>query len=267
METVRLKMPPFRIPFYQLAMLRSGGGVVSRDGETFDLTSYILFFNLPGQIIYWDVPRDWVGHYLCLEESFYTVPVEGFHRLAELPYFKRYTPAIQLKPAEAEMMLDIMKRMDQEYINPTPYNKPIIKSYLNNILTFSLQFYDRQISDDEKRSKESSLSQRFKEFVQNRITALSLDLGEEALSVKSCAEALFVTSKHLAETVKRELGLTPTEYINTNLVQQAQKLLRSTDMQVKEIAYQLGFQDAAYFNRLFKKINGSSPAGYRKGIL
>ena len=264
MKTVRLKMYPFRIPFFQIALLESGGGTVSSEGKNYDLDHCTLFFNLPGQVIYWDVPQNWRGYYLCLDESFYTVQVEGYRRLFDLPYFKTYTPAIKLKSEEAKMILDIMGRMENEYTHPTPYNKPIIKSFLNNILTFCVQFYDRQATDDLEKSRHSSLSERFRELVHHQVAALSMNVSQESFSVGGLAERLFVTPKHLSETIKKDMGVTPTDYINSQLIKESQKLLHSTDLQIKEIAYQLGFSDASYFNRLFKKITEVSPTVYRE---
>lgn len=263
MKTVKLKMDPFRIPFFQIALLESGGGRVNSDGKDHNLDNFTLFFNLPGQIIYWDVPQNWKGFYICVDESFYTVRVDGCNRLRDLPYFQAYTPAIRLQKEEAEMILDIMKRMEHEYTHPTPYNKPIVKSYLNNILAFCVQFYHREIADRSKIEKNSSLSERFQELVHNQLSAMVLNISHEPLSVSGCADKLFITPKHLADTIRKDLGMTPTEYINSQLIKEAQKLLRSTGLQIKEIAWQLGFQDVSYFNRLFKKITEISPAAYR----
>ena len=127
-------MSPFRIPFFQMALLESGGGTVNSGGKDYDLGNFTLFFNLPGQVIYWDVPQNWKGFYVCLEESFYSMQVDGFRKLYDFPFFKNYTPAIKLKSEEAGMILDIMSKMDHEYTHPTPYNKAIIKSYLSSIL-------------------------------------------------------------------------------------------------------------------------------------
>lgn len=263
MRTVRLKMSPFRIPFYQLALLESGGGTVASDGKKFQLDRFSLFFNLPGQIIYWDVPQNWRGYYLCITESFYTVPVDGYPKLFDLPYFRSYTPAIQLQPEEARMILDIFGRMDHEYHHPTPYNQAIIKSFLNTILAFCLQFYHRELSDRQTKMEQSSLGERFKILIHDQITALSMGLEEDAPAPGLAADRLFVSAQHLSETIRKELGFTPTQYINNRLVEEAKKLLRSTELQIQEIAYQLGFKDTSYFNRLFKKISGTSPSRYR----
>lgn len=47
-------------------------------------------------------------------------------------------------------------------------------------------------------------------------------------------------------------------------MREAQRLLHHSDLTVKEIADDLGFEDAKYFNRLFSKVIGISPGGFRK---
>ncbi|MEO0733078.1 MAG: AraC family ligand binding domain-containing protein [Bacteroidota bacterium] len=118
MQEVKLKMPPFRIGFYQLALLESGGGTVAQDGQTLALGRYTLFFNLPGQIIYWDVPQNWRGYYFNLSESYYTVAIDGYPRLRDLPFFRRYTPPISLPETEAHRLLTFFGELHGEYTQP-----------------------------------------------------------------------------------------------------------------------------------------------------
>lgn len=263
MKTVRLQMAPFRIPFYQLAILESGDGKVGSDGKDVNLDELTLFFQLPGQIIYWDVQQNWRGYYVSVEESFYTVQMDSFRKLFDLPYFQSYTPGIRLQKSEAELITDVMQKMDEEYSHPTPYDKPIIKSYLNSLLALCIRFFDRHTKDSMLNRQASSLSERFKQTVHHKVSALVLNLSDQSIGVSEVADELAITAKHLSETIKKDLGVTPTDYINQSLVDEAQKLLTTTDLQVKEIAYQLGFNDASYFNRLFKKVSGLSPAKYR----
>lgn len=264
MKTVRLQMPPFRIPFFQVALVESGSGEVSADGNKYDLDKFTLFFNQPSQILYWNVQKDWKGYYVCIDESFYTVRLDGFSRLYDFPFFKAYRSGIHLKKEEAEMMLEIMAKINEEYTNPTPYNLPIIKSMLSTILSYSIRFYERAYHDQVSKTKTDSLSVRFKEAVHQYVNELSLNLATESKSISTFTDELAVTSSHLSETIKKELGQTPTDFINNQLISEAQKLLRSTDLQVKEIAYLLKFNDTSYFGRLFRKVSGLTPAEYRK---
>jgi AraC-like DNA-binding protein len=60
------------------------------------------------------------------------------------------------------------------------------------------------------------------------------------------------------------MGLSPWDYLNRFRVFFAAGLLLKTDETIQEIAFRSGFQDHAYFCRVFKKIYGLSPGQYRK---
>ena len=263
MKTVRLSMPPFRIPFFQLALVESGSGEVVADGNKYDLDKFTLFFNQPNQILYWNVVNDWKGYYLNIDESFYTVRLDGYPRLYDFPFFKSYRSGIHLEREEAEMMLEMMSKINEEYTQPTPYNLPIIKSLLSTVFSYCIRFHDRAYQDQVSKSNADSLSERFKEAVHLHLNELIHNLASDSKSISSFSDDLAVTSSHLSETVKKELGQTPTDYLNDQIMKEAQKLLRSTDLQIKEIAYLLKFKDTSYFGRLFRKISGLTPAQYR----
>ena len=56
-------------------------------------------------------------------------------------------------------------------------------------------------------------------------------------------------------------------YLNNLRIEKAKELLRSTDLQVMEIADQVGYFDSKYFSRQFKLAVGLTPAQYRSGVL
>lgn len=266
MKEVKLKTEPFRLGFHQLAILESGGGVVSQDGQALELGKYTLFFNLPGQIIYWDVPQDWRGYYFNLSESYYTVPIDGYPRLRDLPFFRRYTTPIQLTAPEADQILTAFQLLYEEYSRPTPYLRQVSKALLNLLLAYTLRIYDRVAEADVAKASGQSVAERFRDLVSKRITSLSLGLEAESLSINEIAGELFVSPPHLSTTVREATGKTPTAYVQHLLIAEAQKLLLATSLSASEIAYQLDFQDPAYFSRVFKKVAGESPTAYRKKL-
>ncbi len=79
------------------------------------------------------------------------------------------------------------------------------------------------------------------------------------LSDRSC-----MSKDHLIRIFKKEMKTTPLNYINQKKIERAQLRLITGIAPVKEIAYQLGFDDQGYFNRLFKKITGVTPMHYRR---
>ena len=81
------------------------------------------------------------------------------------------------------------------------------------------------------------------------------------------ANELCISEVYLNEVVKKSTGMTPSEWINIAILLEAKRLLRTTVLTVKEIAHDLGFEDHAYFSRLFKKNTAMTPLEFRNTIL
>ena len=76
-----------------------------------------------------------------------------------------------------------------------------------------------------------------------------------------------LSSVYLNEAVKNTTGISVSRYISGEIMIQAQRLLFYTDMSVKEIALELGYDDPFYFTRLFTKITEISPTRFREKYL
>jgi transcriptional regulator GlxA family with amidase domain len=59
-------------------------------------------------------------------------------------------------------------------------------------------------------------------------------------------------------------GLSPIEYVQRLRVEDAKRRLERTDAPVEDIGWRVGYEDAAFFRRLFKRATGLSPGVYRK---
>ena len=69
---------------------------------------------------------------------------------------------------------------------------------------------------------------------------------------------------HIARTMQKHLGLSPTEYVNTLRVQYAASLLMHSNIKILDIVLECGFQSESYFYQLFHDQMGMSPRQYRK---
>lgn len=81
-----------------------------------------------------------------------------------------------------------------------------------------------------------------------------------------CASMLNISEVYLNEAVKGATGLSAGAYIRSRVIIQAKRQLAYTSLSAKEIAYALGYDDYAYFSRIFKKNEGMSPVEYRKNL-
>ncbi|MBN1976645.1 MAG: helix-turn-helix domain-containing protein [Anaerolineae bacterium] len=84
------------------------------------------------------------------------------------------------------------------------------------------------------------------------------------LSRWEIAKAIGVSENYLTHVFGRELGLSPWQYLNRYRIKQAQELLRRTNDSITAVALQVGFNDPAYFSRVFRKQVGLSPSTYRE---
>lgn len=85
-------------------------------------------------------------------------------------------------------------------------------------------------------------------------------------TIPDYANALGVTTDRLTSAIRRATGRTPMEIVHGRLMAEAAILLDGSALQIAEIAEALGFKDAAYFSRFFKRIAGVSPRAHRQGV-
>lgn len=86
----------------------------------------------------------------------------------------------------------------------------------------------------------------------------------ERLSVEELARATHISPSGLYKCMRHRFGCTPREYIRARRIERALPLLEDTALSIERVAETVGFTDAAYFSRCFKKIHGCSPLRYRK---
>lgn len=80
------------------------------------------------------------------------------------------------------------------------------------------------------------------------------------------AAMLNISEIYLNEAVRETTGLSVGAYIRNMAIMQAKRQLAYTSLSAKEIAYNLGYDDYAYFSKLFTKNTGISPSEYRKNL-
>jgi AraC family transcriptional regulator, transcriptional activator of pobA len=156
-------------------------------------------------------------------------------------------------PAEQSGLNIVLEQLKSEYEVEHP-NAEILKSYLYILLLKCAVLFDAK--NPEWKNTVSGTFSMFKQLVE-----------EEYLQQKQpvyYAEKLKISERKLNELCKLATGKTVGEYLNDRVVLEAKRLLYNSPLNVKEIAFYLGFNDPSYFNRFFKRNTGATALAFRE---
>lgn len=251
-------------PFTRLYYVTEGSAQIELPDGIYTLSPKHMYF-IPAFTIHTNICKsNFVHYYLHIYENHYSdndwldhwkFPVEIEATDLDLALFKR--------------LCEINPHMTLQKSDPTTYdNNPTLMQ--NLIKNRQRAFCDKVES---KGIVFQLLSRFFKqgqskiEMEDNRIAKTVLYIRKhlnEAIELEKLAEISCLSKDHFIRLFKKELGTTPLQYINQKKIEKAQLLLITEELAVKEIAFQLAFDDYSYFNRLFKKTTGVTPQEYRR---
>ncbi len=97
-----------------------------------------------------------------------------------------------------------------------------------------------------------------------RFVILAGQHARDHWTVADYARVLNVSRDRLGSAVRRATGLSPQGFVHRLLIREARELLLNTGMPVSQVAFRLGFADAAYFNRFFTRHAKVSPGRFRR---
>ena len=176
------------------------------------------------------------------------------YRLFNNPEFKSL---IRVEEQARTKMAGIVEQMHTEVQRPDNYSPGIVSNLLELFLMESLRIFDRQYQAELNGEEENPVATviRFKELIEANY--------QREKSVSNYADMLGMNPSCLNEISKKATGLTAGEMIRNRIIDEAKQKLFATDLSGKEIAYELGFDDPAYFSRFFKKYTGLTLKAFR----
>ncbi len=115
-------------------------------------------------------------------------------------------------------------------------------------------------------SEDSPNDVRTEHGLQRRFETLVEERYREHLPVSEYARMLAVTPTHLSRVMRHTAGHSASAAIEERLIREARRYLAFSNLAVSEIGYQLGFNDPAYFSRVFTRATGQSPRAFRQRL-
>lgn len=87
---------------------------------------------------------------------------------------------------------------------------------------------------------------------------------QEELTLERVARAVHLSPAYLSHVFSREMGMTLTQFVTRLRIEAAKGLLATTDLTLTDVAARVGYADASYFCKLFKRYTQLSPGAYRR---
>lgn len=179
--------------------------------------------------------------------------------LAELPILESPNGGHELSLNEEDLIYieDLLTKINKEYQTKNAWQQKMLAAYLTLLLTYLSRLYLEQF-DSPDNSAENKLLKSYQAKINESF--------REWKEVGDYAAQLNISAGHLSDIVKIQSGKPAVKHIHERLVLEAKRLLFHTHNSLKEIAFDLGFSDASYFNRFFKRETNETPAEYRSKI-
>ena len=233
---------------------QEGNGKMMVDFREINFEDCVAFCVLPGQVHRMMAAENSSGWLLATDLSL----LDDTYRSVFEEYGMHASP-VPVNPQRAEMLHKSLLLLQEmvDYQQGAPFQTQMLRS-LTQVCTgtFASIFYEQKKEDFTKDSRPVKISNKFKSLVVKNYKSMK--------SPAEYAGLLNITSSYLNEVVKNITGFSATYWIQYEVILEAKRLLCYTDLTVKEISFELGYDDPAYFSRLYHKVTAGTPLTFRK---
>ncbi|MFL0062519.1 helix-turn-helix domain-containing protein [Tenacibaculum maritimum] len=236
--------------------IKEGKGNYNIDFKSYSFSGSVLFFLSPGQIFSVDSEKIKEAYQLTFAKDFYCIQTHDPEIACDGVLFNNIYETPFVKPCEKDAfkLNFILESLIEEFANNDTAQYDMLQSYLKQFIIHSVR-----IKKDTHKVIEDAETKLFKDFsvlVEHNFNKLH--------SVTEYANRLGISPKSLTKHFQKLGKHTPSDFIKNRIVTEAKRQLLYSTSSVKQIAFDLGFNDPAYFSRFFTKATLKSPVQFRK---
>ena len=244
--------------YYKVFWISDGGGTYQIDFNEFQIKDSGIFCLSPGQVFSVQHEKAKEAYQITFNKDFYCVETHGKKIACNGILFNNVHRAsvVSVGATEQAAFQILIDQMIQELEAKGNAHKDMLETYLRLFLIKTLRLVDAQ------RPNQEVVNSNLDKTAEIFITLVEKNFREEH-TVTGYAEKLFISPKSLSKRLNTQGYATPLQIIKDRLILEAKRQLKFTNKTIKEIAFELGFDDPAYFSRLFSKGTGNSPSQYR----
>jgi AraC family transcriptional regulator, transcriptional activator of pobA len=237
---------------YLFFLLESGTARLMIDFQQLSFPEASLYYILPGQVHHRLRNQVAEGWFLAVDTSL--VSPEYRHVFESQLLLQQPFPLNPQSLQRCQQVLCLLEQTHRETA-PGPFQLPIAHSLLDAFIGMAAGCYSQGHPSQFPLSRPEQLARQFKRLLREKIRLLK--------SPSAYAAELHISESYLNEALKKVTGLPVSYWILQEAMLEAKRLLHYSQLNVKEIAHTLGYDDHAYFSRLFKKATGTTALDFR----
>ena len=241
----------------------SSGCKVKVDFKVYDTIVPSLFFVSPNQVLSIEELCDEPGYLIFYNQDFYCIQIHDDEVACDgLLYNNIHNmPMTAVPELESTFINNLFVQIESEFNLKDCSQEEMLRTYLKQIFIKSTRLWKLQHLDGimVEQSNDVEFFRRFTQLVEANY--------KKKHSVADYADILTIAPKTLTHKFKRMNLPQPNEIIKSRIILEAKRLLVHTSKSAKEIAYDLGYEDPAYFSRLFFIKTGETPSRFKSKFL
>jgi len=252
-----------RLNYYSLIWVQKGNGTAKVDFSAFDFIENTMFSFVPYQPFMFTENETIKGvvinfhpDFFCIHKHQQEISCNGvlFNNIYQAPF-------ITVDNVSSNTFSSLIEQIKTEMQNPAIAQYELLVSYLKILLITASRLKTAQQPASQQvvtDNQEPFILQTLKDTIEKEFKTKH--------SASEYADALNISAKALAKITKSYFNKTITDLISERIVIEAKRELYLTSKPVKQIAYELGYDDEHYFSRFFKNNADVSPQLYRETV-
>ena len=237
---------------YIFFLLEQGEASMMIDFHEVELQAGVLYYVLPTQVHHRIRNEVAAGWFIAIDTTLIAPDYRNvFENQLQLQQPVLLNDACLRQCHDLLCLLDEKLKEDEQ----SPFYIPVIHSLLQSFLGIAAGCFSNCSGAGYNSSRPVQLAQQFKKLLTDNIRTVK--------SPSAYAALLHVSESYLNEALKKTTGFPVSYWIQDEVIIEAKRLLFYSQLNVKEIAHTLGYEDHTYFSRLFKKATSTTPLDFR----
>lgn len=249
-----------RAGFYHVIWFQKGNPTHSVDFNPIQIQPNTLLFLNKDTVQHFDNQTKFEGKALLFTDSFFCKSESDTKFLRTCILFNDLFPVSHIQiHTQSQLFTDLFQQMTNELYNTKDnFQADILQNLLHNFLLHSERERRQQNFTEIKKGADLDYVLLFKDILETGF--------KQQKQVNYYAKLLFISEKRLNQATTKVLGKSPKEIIDNRVVLDAKRLLAHTTETVKEIGFDLGFDEPTNFIKYFRKHNNNTPTEFREKL-